>query len=284
MIPFTTRLRASVAACTIMLIAGWSPARAQEPMFSGAATQPSPEHFTLRTQVEYTRLRGDPTPARREVEDVRTITTLTYGLARDLAFSLTAPVAYQRIDALGTGASDHRFGVGDATLLVRWRAWREDTGPIDTFRVALLGGVGLPTPGEIAGDGFNPIVGAVATWIRGRHGFNVGAQYTVTTGAKHDPLFPGETLADYLRCDGSYLFRLAPEQYGAGSEAAVYASVEVNGRYETSGEGQILISPGILYEAQTFALEFAVQLPAWQDVSRRPESRFSVLFGVRFLF
>ena len=259
-------------------------AMAQEPMFSGAATQPSPGQVTVRTQLLVTHLGADPTAARREVEDYRVTTTVTAGLSRDLAFSLSAPVAHRRIDTTAAGESDTQFGVDGLSATLRWRVYKEDTGPIDTFRVALLGGMNFPLPGPISAEGFNPSVGAVATWIRGRHGFNLGAQYTITTDGKRNPIFPGESLADYLRADASYLFRLAPERYTAETGGAWYAALELNGRYETNGDGQVFLSPGVLYEARTFALEAAVQLPVWQSLSRRPESRFTIVFGVRLLF
>ena len=58
----------------------------------------------------------------------------------------------------------------------------------------------------------------------------------------------------------------------------------MNGAYETNGDNEVLISPGILYEAVSWAFEASVQLPLARDLDHRPETDFSVLFGVRLLF
>ena len=60
--------------------------------------------------------------------------------------------------------------------------------------------------------------------------------------------------------------------------------LELNGLYETNGDNQIFLSPGVLYEATTWALEASVQLPIFQDLADRPETDVVVVVGVRLLF
>ncbi|MFG0292229.1 MAG: hypothetical protein ACF8MJ_03640, partial [Phycisphaerales bacterium JB050] len=91
-------------------------------------------------------------------------------------------------------------------------------------------------------------------------------------------------MADLLRFDTAYLYRLSPEEYGADFVASTYAVVELNGTYETNGDTELFISPGLLYEASRFALELSVSMPVFQNVDHRPEPEYSVGVGVRFLF
>ena len=68
------------------------------------------------------------------------------------------------------------------------------------------------------------------------------------------------------------------------SEGAWYALVEMNGTYETDGDNEILIAPGIMFEGGRFGLEFGVQLPAWQRIEHRPKTDFNFTVGLRLLF
>ena len=47
---------------------------------------------------------------------------------------------------------------------------------------------------------------------------------------------------------------------------------------------ELFLAPGIMYEAQGWALEASVQLPALQDLDHRPDNEFTVTVGVRMLF
>ena len=54
--------------------------------------------------------------------------------------------------------------------------------------------------------------------------------------------------------------------------------------YETNGDHEILLAPGVMYEARSFAVELSVQLPALQEIDHRPKTDFTVTLGLRMLF
>ena len=180
---------------------------------------------------------------------------------------------------------DHAIGLGDLDLGLKLRVWKADLGPVDTIRLAVLGGVEIPTGTEGFGSSsVDPYLGAALTSIFGRHGFGAAVRWTFTTGSAFDPLFAGDTTADLLRLDASYVFRVSPEEYGELHEAAWYAVAEANSYYETNGDWQVLFSPALLIEAPRWALEAGVQIPVYQDVSGRPELRLGFVLGLRLLF
>ena len=257
---------------------------AQEAINTGAATQPSPGHTVLRQQLRYTRLRDDPTGRDREAEQWTSVTTLIHGITSDISFSLSAPLVYQEVDAPDPSDSGSDFDLDDVTAMMRWRVLRHDTGPIDTIRVSLLTGLEIPTYTSVSSDSWDPIVGAVGTMIRGRHGLSLSGQWKFNTGTEREPLFAGTGKADLLRYDAAYLYRVSPADYAGSSDAAIYAVFEMNGLYETNGDHEVFFAPGVLYEGRRFAAEASIQLPAVQKLDRRPETRFAFTIGVRFLF
>ena len=54
--------------------------------------------------------------------------------------------------------------------------------------------------------------------------------------------------------------------------------------YETNGDHEILLAPGVMYEARSFAVELSVQLPLLQEIDHRPKTDFTVTLGLRMLF
>lgn len=275
-------------------LAACAAASAQEAINTDAATQPSTGTFVVREQVRYLSFHNDPSDLDREIKEVVSSTTLTYGLRNNIALSFNLPLVYRETDA--PGPDDHGFGIDDLALLAKWRILKHDSGPLDTLRVSLLGGVEIPSgDAGFSSHSFDPILGAVLTTIRGRHGFNQAVQYKFNTGndAGFDASRPetfrsagtgGDGPDDALRYDSAYLFRLAPAAFTADTTAAVYAVLELNGLYETGGDNELLLSPGLLYEGRTWALELTVQFPIWQDVDERLEMEFGVGVGIRVQF
>jgi hypothetical protein len=272
-----------------------TPARAQEAIHTDSTAVPSVGQIALRESVRYLQLGDDPTPADRDVEEWRSITTMEYGFRPDLTFAAYVPLVYREIDygsAAGSHGGSHSgagsvsdFGLDDITLSAKWRVYRNDFGPIDTARFAVIFGAELPT-GEDAfsSDSVDPIVGGVFSYIQDRHGFNAELRYQFTTGGMEDAVLPAEGSADALFYNAAYLFRVWPAEFSAGSRGALYAVLESNGVYETNSDDELLIAPGVLFEASHFALEASIQLPLWQDLEDRPETDFTVTIGARFLF
>jgi len=269
--------------CALALALCASPALAQEAIFTPAATQPAKDKVYVRQQFKYLDYGHDPTGLDRDIQDFASITNIAIGVTGELSFSATIPLIYRETDS--PAGDDDQFGIGDMTLLGKWRFWKEDLGPIDTARASIVAGLGVPSyDDDFSSDGWNPIIGAVFTTVLGRHGFNASASWMFTTDSERYPVSPGQSLADLLQYDLAYLFRLAPAEYTSETRGAWYLTAELNGDYETNGDNQILFSPGILYEGITFAAELGVQLPVYQDLDHRPESDWAITFGLRFLF
>lgn len=260
-----------------------APAGAQEATNTPAATQPSVGRFYLRQKLQYVALGDDPTPAGREIDRLVATSSLSYGLARTLAVTAELPLEYEWED--GAQRSSERGGAGDASLMLKWRAWQRDLNPVDSLRFAVLGGLELPTgTGDLGSHSFDPFVGVVYTAILGRHGVNQAVRYTFTTGTDRSGTRPGDGEADALRYDTAYLFRLSPAAYSAETSAAWYLTGELRGLYETNGDNEVLLGPGVLYEARSFALEATVGWPVVSDVSERLETEVVVTLGFRVLF
>jgi hypothetical protein len=177
-------------------------------------------------------------------------------------------------------------GIGDLMLQGKWRIHQHDFGPIDTSRFSIIAGLEIPTfDNHFSTEGVNPIIGGVYTHVQGRHGFNIAAQYKFNTGSGTQfNLGGGLGSADALFYDASYLYRLSPAEYTPDTLGAWYALIELNGIYETNGDNEISLTPGIMYEARTWTIEAGVRIPVWQDLDRRPETRFEVIAGLRLLF
>jgi hypothetical protein len=256
-------------------------------MSGESATAPSPGTYVLKEQVHFFRLKSSEGAPREHgtIEEAMLLSAINVGLRRDLSLSLRVPVAVRRTETNLPEGTDQEEGVGDLTLLGKWRVWQKDSGPLDTTRVALLGGMDIRSGDHpFTTDAYSPLLGAACTLIRGRNGFNFSAMWKMTTGGNDSPTFPGEGTADFGRYDVSYLYRLTPRDYSPETKGAWYAIGELNGYYETNGDHEVFLSPGLMYEGRTWALELSVQLPVWEEVEERPEVDFMVMGGVRFSF
>jgi hypothetical protein len=272
------------AALGVGLVLAASAALAQESTNVLAATQPSVGSFYLRERLKYMRLGDDPSPADRTVDKVVATTSLAYGLTRDWSLSLEMPLVYERSSPTG-GSTAEDVGLSDLLLAVKWRPWQLDLGPVDSLRFAMVGGVEIASgDGEFSSDSFDPSIGGVFTGILGRHGFNAAAIYKHNNGDDPYGTRAGDGPADALRLEGSYLFRLIPAAYAVETTAATYLTFELNSLYETNGDWELIVGPGILYEARTFALEAALGLPVLRAADERPTTDLVLTLGARFLF
>ncbi len=276
------RCFASAILCAIVAA---SSARAQEAMSTEAATQPSTGAFYIKEQLRFTRSTTDPVGLDRDINELRAITSIYYGLDTDLAIGAILPLVYRDIDSPQPGVSDNHFGLDDPTLRLKWRFWRHDTGPIDTARLALIADLELPSgDNDLSSRSVDAALTLAYTMIRGRHGLSADLGFKVNTSDDEDGISPGDTSAEALRYDAAYLYRIAPAEYTADTHGAWYIVMEANGLYETSGDNELFLSPGLMYEGRNWALEASVQLPVWQDVEHRPQRDFVVILGLRLFF
>lgn len=258
---------------------------AQEATNTPAATQPGVGKWYLRERVQYYMLGDDPSPENRDIDKAVATTALTYGLTRELSATLTVPLTLSFENPAGPVETDSAFGAGDASVALKWRPFQWDLNPIDSVRLAFFGGVEAPTgSGDLGSHSWDPFAGVVFTSIRGRHGFNQALSYKFNTGGDEFSALAGDGPDDALRYDSSYLFRLDPAVYSADTSAATYLTLELNGLYEAGGDNEVLLGPGVLYEARTFALEATIGFPIVQDVNERPETDLRITLGFRILF
>lgn len=245
---------------------------AQEAIFTRAATQPAAGVLAWRQQFKTMNYSDGST-------EYSTKSMLSYGVTGNLAIDLQLPLITMN------GGSHDQTGLGDLTLLAKTRVWQRHDSAIDTARLGVWGGLTVPVGANVfTGGGFDPIFGAVYMQVAGRNGFNLAAQYQLTTDGSWRPMMPGASTADLIRVDGAYLWRIAPVEYSTEEDAAWYLTVEANTYLETNGDRELLLAPGLLYEGTNCALEIGVQLPAAHCVTHRPAQGVGVTIGFRLLF
>lgn len=282
---YTLRQAAQCAATVVLgiLLIATPAANAQEAINTPAATQPGAGSFVNTYKLRFTSYRNSPGDGSGSANEVRLEGLLAVGLTGNWSMSIQAPLTHRSVSERSSFDSD--TGIGDLTLQFKYRFWQDDFGPVDTIRASVFAGAELPTGNSaFSSESVDPIVGAVITYISGRHGFNQALSWKFNTDGMEEPWRAGDSKDDLLRFDTAYLYRLLPEEYGAEFVASTYAVLELNGFYETNGDTEIFISPGLLYEAPTFALEASVQIPLYQQLDRRAEARYTLVLGVRFLF
>lgn len=274
-----TRARRALSLAGLAVVAALTPqAPAQEANLSEAATQPAKGRITFREQVRFTRYELDD----RDIDRLVLNTRLTLGLTGQLSAVADIPAVRERDRS---DESENRAGLGDISLGLKWRFWQHDTGAIETRRLALTGGLRLPTGSDgLTSDGFDPFLGIVYTTVHGRHGLNAAARYLLTSDGSDDPVGPGSGDADLLTLETSYLFRLSPSAYTADTEGSLYAVLESFVDYETNSDTEWRLAPGLLFEARRWAAEVSVVLPAVSDVEHRGETKFGFAAGIRVLF
>ncbi len=258
-------------------------AHAQESALVDAATQPAKGRVTWREQARFERfdLGGE------RVDQWTIDTRLTLGLSKDWSVALNVPTIDRDRSAPG---ADDRFGLGDVTLTLKHRFWQHDPGPIDTNRLAVVGGLRLPTGTDgLSSGGYDPFVGLTFTRVSGRHGVNASARYLFTTSGEGatgaSPVVEaGQSGADLFTFESSYLYRLSPGEYTSETESSLYFSVESILDWDTDGDIDWRVAPGLLYEARRFTVELSPIVPVARDVDRRAERQWGVAFGLRVLF
>lgn len=282
--------RSSAARVTAGVAVGVScaAAHAQEAMYTEAATMPGPGTVVVRQMlhvVQYGRSGEGVEPGDERTRQVESLTSAQVGLVRDWSLRLQVPVTW-RETRRQDGESESDRGVEDLELMFKWRVVQEDTGGIDTFRVALLGGASVASGDDkdFSSQSVNPFVGAAATLIRGRHGVNADVMYRVQTGGDERHNFGGMSEADLFTLSGSHVFRLWPERFTASSSGGWYVTSELMSLWETSGDREVRAGFGVMWEAWRVAVEGGVLLPVWNDVRQRPELDWGVGVGVRFTF
>ncbi len=254
-------------------------AHAQAPLNSNVALQPGTGRLIIRQRFRYTEADLSAPIGDLDIRLTSSITTFVYGLVDELTLILDTPfVLSRRTENNTTGADDTDSGFADLRLLSKLRLYRDDFGPTNTRRVGLIGGLELPTGNsEFTSESVDPILGGVFTHIEDRHAFHADALWHFNTGG-------GARADDLLRFDLAYLYRLSPETYASTRPTALFGSLELNGFYETNGDREIFLSPGIQFISTRWILEATVQIPVWQDLDHRANRDFIIGVGFRVQF
>ena len=225
-----------------------------------------------RTQLRYLHATDDPSLLDRELRAFIAPQTLVYGITPRLTAFATIPFLLHRdVDARGKNVRSDS-SVGDLTLLGRYTFFVDDYAPLSTRRVALLGGVKLPTGAERFGTPtFDPMVGAVGTWAANRHELDVDGLYTITTERKDFEA------GDRFKYDVAYRYRLWPARFGLRA-MQLNGIVELNGvwtdrgrrdgrKIRSSGGHILFISPGVQFVTKRWIIEASAQLPVVQELN-----------------
>ena len=241
---------------------------------TNVALTPPEDGWIIRAQWRYSRLGDDPTPPGRQVNLSLQPITAVYGVTADLALQATVPISYRKI-AFGSGVERSDTGVGDITVLAKYRFYQEDK-PGVTTRWAAIGGLEVPTfDGAFSSESFDPIIGTVWTHQERAWWIDWDILYKFNTAGGLD----GE---DELRGDVAASVRLLDGESDTIGPWGLYAIGEVNANYFTDGSVQIFVSPGIQWITPNLILEAGVQLPMVQDLAApRLERDFTVVLSLR---
>lgn len=251
------------AACALAFLAA-GVVSAQEPAFMEAATQPGANQSYARLLFLFGE-RSDPDSA---VDEFTARIKLAYGVDANLAALVDADYQHVRTDP----GDQSEEGFSLATLRLKYRLFKHDLGPLNTWRASVLAGADIPgTSDELARDHASPRLGMVTTAILGRHGLNAQVDWT---GRVDDP--------DLFAVNASHLYRLAPTEFSAQTSGAWYTMVESLNAFSDSGDSRADLAVGFLYEARRWAWEASYLLPLAENGLE--EIDYQVETGVRYLF
>lgn len=259
-----------------------SAARAQEAMYTQAATMPSPGVAVARQQFHYWAHGTDPVSGSPSFSRLELTNSLQFGLARNWSVMVDVPVETRMAKRLVDGRTTTTTSVPDVDLTFKWRVLQSDPSGIDTQRLALLGGTRLRTDEQF---GVDPHFGAVYTVVSGRHGFNAEVHYTWNTIARPQEFnIGGDGNADAAAVNLAYVFRIFPDRFTSDSTGAWYVTLELNNLYETNNDWEMRLSPGLMYEGRRWGFEIMAQIPIAGRVRNRAELDWGIGVGWRLIF
>jgi len=251
----------------LLVVLGIVPqAYGQAPINSDVALQPSTGGFIFREKARL--LTSD------DINTLMARSTLVYGYSDGLTFLFSAPYVYTEMDT--ASGSDREEGFADFSLLTKPRLYRDDFGPTDTMRFDLIAGMDVPSGDDpLASDSVSPVLGGVFTYVEGRRAFDADLLWKFNT--------EGDGV-DAMRYDLAYLHRLMPDDFSDPPYRAIYSVLELNGRYETNGDHELFISPGIQWVTKRWIVEMSVSLPIVQELDHRLEYDVALTWSIRWQF
>lgn len=246
---------------TVLLLAAATVAVAQEPTFMDAATHPGAGQFYSRVLFSGSEYEEEGTNASLSTGVLK----LSYGVKPTLAIVFEGELANLSMD------DNDDAGLSLTTLLIKYRLFKKDLGPLNTWRTSVLGGVTIPGDMDAYGpDDTYPRCALVSTAILGRHGMNAEIEWEE---------YGDEP--DRFAVNASHLFRLSPSEYTMTTRGAWYTMLESLNDFTDEEESRSDVAVGILYEARRWAWEASIRLPVAQDWPQ--ENDYTYTTGLRFL-
>ncbi|MCC5847219.1 MAG: hypothetical protein JJU29_03920 [Verrucomicrobia bacterium] len=135
-------------------------------------------------------------------------------------------------------------GVSEGSLRLKQRFLQFDTGPIDTWRASVHGGVHWREDGDPGAR-----LGLVSTTIRGRHGWNLQLEWN-----------EAEISERRYEANASHLYRIHPVRYAADTTGAWYTMLESLNAVSSDGDVAADVAIGLLYEGRRWACEASIRL------------------------
>ncbi len=247
------------------------------PINSDAAFTPRVGGGILRLQYAFEE--ADGRDAVRHISKSTAKAVFVYGMKPNLALFLNVPYVNRQVDRFDRRfgrSEDAHDGIGDVTVMAKYRFFQNDVGPLETTRAAVLGGLNIRSgDSDFSSDSYDPIVGAVYSWRKDRAKFDADVLYQVNTGG-------GERRHDVLRYDLALSRRVYPAAYGEDHTYEIDAVAEINGRYVADGTHEVFISPGVALAWERMSFEVSVQIPAVQELPGGPEVDYRIVAGLRF--
>ncbi len=272
-----------------MLIVGVGAGAAQAgPITSNTALPVHDGELIFREQFLWVRSTRDSSPLDMNLNVLVAPTVIIYGINADLMVMGVLPFMHKQVAVTTPSGRLTRStnGFGDAFAAVRYTVLAVDR-PGETFRVAPLAGLKLPTGAQNEGDAlgrfpqpfqlgtgsWDPLGGAILTWQTLRRELDVSATYQLRTEAN------GFRAGDEARADASFQYRLVPwGKLGPGVPSYLFGVIETaaiwDGKNRASGADDAdsggftwYVTPGLQWIAERSVIEGAFQVPVVQRLN-----------------
>jgi len=269
------------------------------------ALSPAKGQTILRTQYSLTHTGDDPTDQNRSMVVQTVKQVVVYGFTQSTAGFFVVPYLDKDLRTFSNGqrVSRETSGFGDIKLFLKQRLFRKDA-PGMTTRLAILGGLEVPTGEQRSSDGlgrlpaavrissgsWDPFAGVVFTRQSQWYEFSQDLVYQVNTG--HRDLH----LGDVLQHDTGVWLRVWPQESPEWqAPRALHAVLELNGVWQAKhrsggtlkdfGGYTLFLSPGLQFVTSRWLLEASVQVPAVESLNGNElGTDWTVVAGVRTTF
>lgn len=230
----------------------------------------------------------------------RTTLAVQYGLRHDLQLGVALPYVSTDQDGVGIGAD--ASGVGDLSLLGKWRFFRWDA-PGEALNVSALADLSLPTGEDdattsgmriqpelqVGSGGVDPGLGLAATYEPGRWRFNAAGLYRFRTDTDGDHARLGDELIAEVEIGNRFWLEPYPGPFMRADIAARYFWQDESrqgARLPSTGSERATLAVTWAFRPRpALDLQAGVELPIWQRVNGTQLGRdwaVTLAIGYRF--